>query len=174
MVSLCVRSFLAYCLSIFKNSLYIRNVVFVVQSISHVQLFVTTWITAHQAPLSSTNSWSLPSFLSVESVMLSDHLILCHPLVLLPWNLSQHQGLFQWKTTDHIRWLKYWSFSFSISPSNEYSGLISFRMDCLISLQSQGLSKVFCSTTFQKHQFFGSQPYLWSNFHVRTWLSEKL
>ena len=73
----------------------------------------------------------------------------------------------------HINWPKYWSFSFSISPSNEYSVLISFRIDCSISLKSMRLSRVFSSTTVQKHQFFGTQPSLWSNSHIRTWLLEK-
>ena len=72
----------------------------------------------------------------------------------------------------HIRWPKYWSFNFSISPSNEYSGLISFRIDCLI-LLSKGLSRVFSNTTVQKHQFFGAQPSLWSNSHIHLWLLEK-
>ena len=73
----------------------------------------------------------------------------------------------------HIRWPKYWSLSFSISPSNEYSGLISFRIDCLDLLAVQGISKVFSNTTVQKHQFFGIQPSLWSNSHIHTWLLEK-
>ena len=74
----------------------------------------------------------------------------------------------------HIRQPKYWSFSFSISPSNKYSELISFRIDSLISLQSKGLSRVFSNTTIQRHQFFGAQPPLWSNSHIHTWLLEKL
>ena len=73
----------------------------------------------------------------------------------------------------HIRWPKYWSFSFNISPSKEYSGLISFRLTGLISLQSEGLSRVFSSTTVQKHRFFGAQPSLHSNSHIHTWLLEK-
>ena len=74
----------------------------------------------------------------------------------------------------HIRWPKYWSFSFSISPSNEYSGLIFFRIDWFDLPGVQGLSRIFSSTTIQKHQFFSAQPALWSNFHIHTWLLEKL
>ena len=89
------------------------------------------------------------------------------------FNLSQHQSLFKGVNSLAIRWPKYWRFSFSISPSNEYSGSISFRMDWLISVQSKGLSRVFSSTTVQKHQFFSLQPSLWSNSHIHTWLLEK-
>ena len=87
-------------------------------------------------------------------------------------NLSQNQGLFKWVSSSH-RWSKYWSFSFSINPSNRYSGLISFSIDCLISLLSKGLSRVFSSTTVQKHRFFGAQPSLRSNSYIHTWLLEK-
>ena len=90
--------------------------------------------------------------LSIKSVMPSNHLILCHPLLLLP-SIFPSIRVFSDESVLCIRWPKYWSFSFSISPSNEYSGLISFR----ISLQSKGLSRVFSSTTVQKHQFFGAQ-----------------
>ena len=94
------------------------------------------------------------------------------PTSLPALNLSQHQGLFQWVSSSH-QWPKYWSFfSFSISPSNdEYSGLISFRIDSLISLQEH--SRVYSSTTVKKHQFFGAQPSLWSSSHMHTWLLEK-
>ena len=87
------------------------------------------------------------------------------------FSLSQHQGLSN-KSVLHIRWPKYWSFSFSISPSNEYSGLISFRMH-RFDLEVQGLSRVFSSTTVLKHEFFGTQPSLWSNSHICTCLLEK-
>ena len=102
----------------------------------------------------------------------------CHPTIsschALPpaVNLSQHQGLFQWVSSSH-RWPKYWSVSFSISPSNEYSELISFRMDWFDLLAAKGLSRVFSNTTGRKHQFFGAQPSLWSNSHIHTWLLEK-
>ena len=111
-----------------------------VQSLSHVQLFVTPWTTARQASLSITNSWSLPKPLSIESVMPPNHLILCHPLLLLP-SVFPSIGVFSNESVLCIRWPKYWSFSFSINPSNEYSGLISLGLTGWISLQSRGLSK---------------------------------
>ena len=103
---------------------------------SHVWLFVTPWTAACQASLSITNSRSPPKRMSIESMMPSNHLILCRPLLLLP-SLFQHQGLFQWVSSS-IRWQKDWSFSFSISPSNEHPGLISFKMDRLDLLAVQG------------------------------------
>ena len=99
-----------------------------VQSLSHVQLFATPWTAAHQASLSITNSWSLLKLMPIESVMPSNHLILCQPLLLLPSIMPSIRVLSN-ESVLRIRWPKYWSFSFSISPSNEYSGLISFRMD---------------------------------------------
>ena len=98
------------------------------QSLSHVQLYVTQWITAHQASLSNTNSRSLPKSMSIELVMPSNHLILCHPLLLLTPIIPSIRVLSN-ESTLHMRWLKYWSFSFNISPSNEHPGMISFRMD---------------------------------------------
>ena len=106
-----------------------------VQSLSCVQLFPLT--AALQASLSFTNSWSLLRLMSIESVMPSNHLILCHPLLLLP-SIFLRIRVFSNESIIHIRWPKYWSFSFSISPSNEYSGLISFRMDWLHLLAVQG------------------------------------
>ena len=100
-----------------------------VQSLNCVRLFATPWTAARQASLSITNSWSLLKLMSIESVMPSKHLILCHPLH-LPSILPSIRG-FSNESVLHIRWPKYWSFSFSMSPSNEYSGLISFRMDWL-------------------------------------------
>ena len=111
-----------------------------VQSLSHVQLFATPWITACQASLSIINSWSLPKFMSIESVMLSNHLILCCPLLLLP-SIFPSIRVFSKESALQIRQPKYWSFSFNISPSNEYSGLISFRMDWLDLLAVQGILK---------------------------------
>ena len=99
-----------------------------VQSLSHVQLFVTPWTAAHQASLSITNSWSLLKLMSIESVMPSNHLILCCPLLLLPSIFPSIRVLSN-ESVLHIKLPKYWSFSFNISPSNEYSGLISFRID---------------------------------------------
>ena len=108
-----------------------------VQSLSHVWLFVTPWTEAHQASLSITNSQSLLKLMSIESVMPSNHLILYHPL-LLPPSVFPSIRVFSNKSVPRIRWPKYWSFSFSISPSNEYSGLISFRIDWLDILAVQG------------------------------------
>ena len=115
-----------------------------VQLFSCVWLFVTPWTAAHQTSLSITNSWSLLRLMSIESVILSNHLILCYPLLLLPLIPS-------------IRWPKYWSFSFSNSPSNEYSRLISFMIDWFDLLEPKGLSRVFSNTTAQKYQFFSTQ-----------------
>ena len=112
-----------------KWSKYIKRISSV-QSLSRVQLFVTPETAAHQPPLSITNSWSLLKLISIESVMPSSHLIFCCPL-LLPPSIFSSIRVFSEEPALRIRWPKYWSFSFSISPSNEYSGLISFRMDWL-------------------------------------------
>ena len=111
-----------------------------VQSLSHVQLFATPWTAAHQASLSITNSWSLLKLMSIESVMPSNHLILYCPL-LLPPSIFPSIRVFSNESVLRIRWSKYWSFSFSISPSNEYSRLISFRRDWLDLLAVQGTLK---------------------------------
>ena len=108
-----------------------------VQSLSRVRLFVTPWTAAHQASLSITNSRSLPKFMPIELVMPSNHLILCHPLLFLP-PIPPSIRVFSNKSVLHIKWPKYWSFSFNISPSNEHPGLISFKMDCLDLLVVQG------------------------------------
>ena len=147
-------------------------VIIVVQSLSCVQLFETPWTTACQASLSSTIFCSLLKIMSVKSVMPSNHLILCHPLLLLP-SIFPNIRVFSNQLALCIRWPKYWSFNFSISPSNEYSGWCLLGLTGLISLLSKGLSRVFSSTTVQKHQFFGSQPSSQSNSHIRTWLLEK-
>ena len=115
--------------------------VVVVQSPSRVWLFVTPWTAAHQASLSSTNSWSLLKLMSIELVMLSNHLILCCPL-LLPWIFPSIR-VFSSESILHIRWPNYWSFSFNISPSNEHPRLISFRMDWLDILAVQETLKSF-------------------------------
>ena len=109
--------------------LLIGKKMYSVQSLSHVRLFATPWIAACQDSLSITNSQSLLRLVSITLVMPSDHLILCHPL--LPPSIFPSITVFSNESILHIRWPKYWSYSFSISPSNEYSGLISFRMDCL-------------------------------------------
>ena len=111
-----------------------------VQSLGHVWLFVIPWTAAHQASLSITNSQSLLKLMSIESVMPSNYLILCHPLLLLPW-VFPNIRVFSTESVLRIWWPKYWSFSFSISPSNEYPGLISFRMDWLDLLAVQGTLK---------------------------------
>ena len=103
--------------------------------------------------------------MSIESVMPSNHLILCCPLLLLP-SIFLSIRVFSNESVLSIRWPKYWSFSISISPSNEHPELISFRMDLLISLQSKGLSRVFSNFTIQKHQFFGPQLSLYSSSHI--------
>ena len=127
-----------------------------VQSPSHVQLFATPWTAALQASLFITNSQSLPKLRSIKSVMPSNHLILCHPL-LLPPSIFPSIRIFSNQSTLQIRWPKYWSFSFNISPSNEHPGLTPLGWTGWISLQSQELSRVFSNTTVQKHQFFGTQ-----------------
>ena len=108
-----------------------------VQSLSYVQLFATPRTAAHQASLSITNSWSLPKLMSIESVMPSNHLILCRVLLRLP-SIFPNIRVFSDKSALHIRWPKYWSFSFNISPSNEHPGPISLRMDWLDLLAVQG------------------------------------
>ena len=123
-----------------------------VQSFSRVLLFATLWTAAHQASLSITNSRSLLKLMSIELVMPSNHLILCHPL-LLP-SVVPSIRIFSSESVLHNRWPKYWSFSFSISPSNEYSGLISFRMDWLDLLAVQGTLKSF----LQHHSSKASIP----------------
>ena len=123
---------------------------------SVVSDFVTPWTAARQASQSITNSWSLLKLMSIELVMPSNHFILCHPLLLLP-SIFPSIRIFSSESVLHIRWPKYWSFSFNISPSNEHPGLISRRMDWLDLFAVQGLSRVFSNTTVQKHQFFGTQ-----------------
>ena len=135
-----------------------------------VWLFVTPWAAACQASLSITNSQSLPKLTSIESVMPCNHLILCHPLLLLP-SIFPSIKVFSNESVLRIKWPKYWNFSFSISLSSEHSGLISFRIDWLDLLAVPG--RVFSSTTVQKHQFFGTLPSLWSSCNIYTWLLEK-
>ena len=131
-----------------------KRVALVVQSLIHVQLFVTSWTAACQVSLSFTISQSLLEFMSIESVMPSIHLILYH-LLLLP-SIFLSIRVFSKESVLHVRWLKYWSFS--IIPSNEYSVLISFRIDWFDLFEVQGNLKSFLNTTVQKHQFFSIQP----------------
>ena len=142
-----------------------------VQSLSRVQLFATPWAAARQASLSITNSWSSPRLMSIKSVMPSSHLILCCPLLLLP-SIFPSIRVFSDKSSLCIRWPKYWSFSFNISPFNEHSRLLSFRIGW-ISLHSKGLSRVFSNTTVQKHQFFRTQLSSQLLFHLIKTASER-
>ena len=143
-----------------------------VQSLSHVRLFGTSWTAACQASLSITNSWSLLKIMSFESVMPSNRLILCHPLLLLP-SIFPSIKEFSKESVLHIRWPKYCSFSFSISPSNEYSRLISLRMDWLDLLAVQGTFK----SLLKHHSSNASILQLSAFFIVQlshpTWLLEK-
>ena len=123
-----------------------------VQSLSRVWLFVTPWIAARQASLSITNSWSLPKLMCIESVRPSSYLILCRPLLLLP-PIPPSIRVFSSESALRMRWPKYWSFSFSISPANEHPGLISFRMDWLDLLAVQGTLKKESSPTPQGVKF---------------------
>ena len=140
----------------------------VVHLLSHVQLFAAPSIAAYQASLFFTISWNLLKLVSIESMMPSNHLILCYPLLLLPSIFPSIQVFFS-ESALLMRWLKikYWSFSFSMSPSNEYSGLISFRIDWFDLLAVQEIfSRGFSNITVQKHQLFGTQPSLWSKSHI--------
>ena len=143
----------------------------VVQSLSHVQLFATPWTAAHQAFLSFTISQSLLKLMSIESVILSNHLILCCPLLLLP-SIFPTIRVFSNESAPCIRWPRYWSFSFNISPSNEYSGLISFRIDWFDLLAVQGTLKSLLQHHSSKASILHYSA-LCSNSHIRTWLLEK-
>ena len=144
-----------------------------VQSLSCVWLFVTPWIiTACQASLPITNSWNLLKLMFIKAVMPFSHLIFCHPLLLLP-PIPPSTRVFSSESTLCMRWPKYWSFSFSISPSNEHPGLSPLGWTGWIFLQFKGLSRVFSNTTVQKHQFFSAQLSLQSNSHIHTWPLEK-
>ena len=144
-----------------------------VQALSCVQLFAIPWIAACQASLSIVNSRSLPKYMSIDSVMSSSHLILCHPLLLLP-PIPPSIRVFSNESTLRMRWPKYWSFSLSVSPSNvNTQDWCSLGWTGRISLQSKRLSSVFSNTTVQKHQFFGAQLSAQSNSHIHTWLLEK-
>ena len=143
-----------------------------VQLLSSVWLFVTPWITACQASLSITNSRSPPKPMSIELVMPSHYLILCCPLLLLP-SIFPSIRVFSNESALRIRWPKYWSFSFNISPFDEHPGLISFRMDCLDLFVILEALKSLLQHHSSKHQFFGAQPSSQSNSHIHTWPLEK-
>ena len=142
-------------------------VVVAVQVLSHVQLSATPGTAARQVSLSFTISWSLRKFMSTESVILSNHLILCHPLLLSP-SIFPNIRVPSHELALRTRQPKYWN----ISLSSEYSGLISLRTG-LTSVMSKGFSRVSFNTAIPKHQFFGTWPSLWSNSHIHTRLLEK-
>ena len=152
-----------------QNKLYMKWHAKLLQ-FSHVRLFATPWTTACQASLSITNSRSLPKLTSIELVMPSNHLILCHPPLRLP-SIFPSIRVFSNEAALRIRWPKYWSFSFNISPSMNTQDWSPLGWTGWISLQSKGLSRVF-NTTVQKHQFFSVQLSLWSKSHIHTWLLE--
>ena len=133
-----------------------------VQLLSRVRLLATPWIAARQASLSITNSHSLPKLMSIESVIPSNHLILCHPLLLLP-SVFPSIRVFSSKP---IRWPKYWSFSFSIILPMNVQGWFPLGLTGWISLLSKGLSRIFSNTTIQRHRFFGAQASFWSNSKI--------
>ena len=133
---------------------------------------MTPWTPAHWASLSFTISWSLLRLMPLEFMMPSNHLILCYPLLLLP-SIFPSIMVFSNVSLLCIMWSKYWSLSFIISRSSECSGLISLGLTGLIFLQSKGFSSIFSSTTVQKYQFFGAQPFVWFNPYFHTGLLEK-
>ena len=141
-------------------------------AVSHIRLFATPWTAAHQTSLSFTISRGLFKLTSIESVMPSSHLILCHPLLLLP-SIFPSIRVFSSELDLPIRWPKYWSFICRTSPSNTIQGWFSLGLIGLISLQSNGFSRVFSSTTVHRHQFFSAQSFLLSSPHICTWLLEK-
>ena len=151
-------------------NIYPPNIV-VVQSLNHVQLFEIPWTVVQRFPCPSLSPRVFSDWDSCP-LMPSNHLIFCHPLLLLP-SIFTRIRVFSNDSALRIRWPKYWSFSFSISPSNEYSGLISLRIDWFDLLIVQGTVKSLYSTIPWKHQVFGVQPSLWSNSHIHTWLLEK-
>ena len=145
----------------------------VVQSLSCVWLLATPWTAACWASLSFTLSQSLLTLVSVASVMPSNHLILCHPLLLLP-SIFPSIKVFSNELVLHISWSKYWSFSFGIRPSNVYYGLISFRIDWFDFLAVQGTFKSLLQHHNSKTSILWHSAFLWSNFHIHTWCLEKL
>ena len=145
-------------------------IIVVVQFLSHVWLFVTPRTAACEGPLSFTIFWSLLKFMTIESMMLSNHLILCHPLHHVPSIFPSIQ-VFSNKLALCNRWPKYWRFNFSINLSNEYSELISFRIHWFDLLAAQGT--LFSSTTIWKQKFFSAQPSSWSNSPIQAWILEK-
>ena len=140
----------------FFHLFHLVIVVAVVWLLSHVQLFVTPWTEAHQASPSIINSWSLLKLMFIESVMSSNHLIFCHPLLLLP-SIFPSIRVFSNESAFRITWPKYWSITFSIIYLMNIQDWFPLGLIGLICLLSKGLSRVFSNTTIQKHQFFGAQ-----------------
>ena len=139
----------------------------VVQSLGHVQLFATPWTAARQVSLSFTISRSLLKLMSIESVTPSNHLILCCPLILLP-SICPRIRVFSNESALQIKWPKYWSFSFSISPSDEYSGLISFRIDWFDLLEVQDSQESSPTPQFESISSSALSLFLWSNSYIHT------
>ena len=159
-------SHLQYQLSVFSSVQFSS-----VQSLSRVRLFATPWTAARQASLSTTNSWNLPRLASIKSVMPSSHLILCHPLLLLT-PIPPSIRVFSNESTLCMRWPKYWSFSFSIIPSKEIPGLISFRMDWLDLLAVQGTLKSLLQHHSSKASVLRHSAFFTTNSHIHTWPQE--
>ena len=162
MIKLSIKSWQLYLVGVFLRKTFSSELNWTVQLLSHVQLFATPWTAACRASLSITNSQSLLKLMSIESVMPSNHLILCRPLLLLP-SITPSIKVFSNESVLLIRWPKYWSFSFSISPSNEFSGLISFRIDWFDLLEVQGTLK----SLLQHHSSKASILWLWAFFIVQ-------
>ena len=143
-----------------------------IQSLSHVRLFVIPWTAACQTSMSITNSWSLLRLMSIKLVMSSNLFIFCHPL-LIPPSVLPTIRVFSSESVLHIRWPKYWSFSFSISPSNEYSGLISFRIDWLDLLTVQGTLKSLLQHHSSKASILWCSSFFIVHLYILIWLLEK-
>ena len=143
-----------------------------VQSLNHVWLFAAPWITACQASLSITNSWSSPKLKCTESVMPSSHIILCHPLLFLP-SIPPSIRVFPNESALHMRWPEYWSFSLSIRPSNEHPRLVSFRVDWLDLLAVQGTLKSLLQHHSSKASILRCSAFFTVHSHIHTWPQEK-
>ena len=150
-----------------------HGIVVVFQLLNHVWLFVTPWTAARQASLSFTISQSSLKLMSIETMMPSNHLILCHSLLLLP-SVFPRIRVFPKEVALHIRWPQYWSFSFSIIPSNEYSGLTSFRIDWFDLLAVQGILKILLQHYSLKASVLWHSAFLLSSSHIHTWYGQRI
>ena len=161
----------------YLTSLYFSYLLFLCYCLTvanHMQLFATPWTAAHQAPLSTTVSWNLLKFMSIESVMLSNHLILCHSPSLFAFQSFPESGSGFFPVSRLLASIRQSiEASASVLPVN-IQGWFTLGLTSLISLLSKGLSRVFSRTTIQKHQFFSTQTSLKSNSHIHTWLLKKL